>query len=220
MKYNKITLVFFILLLSSISYSQHVIHRHSDHILLNIDQSSGYRIDHIYNMYRSVNDTTVLIGKAQIIEFRDSKCAMKIISENQPIKIGDFIESTDTKKIDNLFGSYYKKINVPEHTRNRTITYIAAGTGVVATIMGYSFYRQSAKAYDEYKSADTADDTVYLFNEAERWDNLSKVSYGIGGGLLVFALINELINPASDQEKMVTVNPNFINRSVTLAINF
>lgn len=220
MKYYKIILVFALIVFNTISYSQHVLHRHNNHILIDLDKSSGYTIDHIYNIYRSLNDTSILIGKAQVIEYRDSKCALQIISENQPIEIGDIIESTNKNKIDILFESYNKKINISERTRNRTLTYITGGSGLVATVMGLVFYSQAAKHYDDYKSATTPDQASLAFDRAERWNNFSKISYGVGGGLIVFALINEFIKPNSTQDKMVTLNPNFINKSVTLAINF
>jgi len=98
--------------------------------------------------------------------------------------------------------------------------YYELGAGVIATGLGYTFYRKTSQAYDDYKKADFADDAVHLYNEAERYNKLSKISFGIGGGLFAFALINEFIVPLTTNNQHITVNPNFLNNSVSVAIKF
>jgi len=220
MKYSKIISILLIILLAGIAYSQKIIERLDDYILVNIDEYSGYKISHLIEIYRSVDDTTQYIGKAQIIQFRDSKCAMKIIHEDSEIEIGDFVKPTETTIVDKLYNSYYSKLNISEPKRNRIITYMAAGAGVIASGLGYTFYHKASKTYDDYKAADTPSDAVRLYRNADRYNNLSKISFGIGGGLFIFALINEFIAPLTYQEQQVAIHPDVLNRSVSIAINF
>lgn len=220
MKCSKIISILLIILVAGIAYSQKVIERVDDYILVNMDESSGYKISNIVEIYRLINDTTQYIGKAQIVQFRDSKCAMKIMNEDPEIKIGDFAKSSETTIVDKLYNSYYSKLSITESKRNRIITYMAAGAGVIASGLGYTFYHKASKTYDNYKTADTPSDAVRLYRNADRYNNLSKISFGIGGGLFVFALINEFIAPLTYQEQQVRIHPNVLNRSVSIAINF
>jgi len=220
MKYSKIIFILIIVLFTSISYSQKVVDRMDDYILININESSGYKVNHIIKIYRSVNDTTKSIGEAQILEYRDDKCALKVISEDPKIDIGDFVKPTENAMIDKLYNSYYSKMNISEPKRSRIITYMAAGAGVIASGLGYTFYHKTSQIYDDYKKADTADDAVSLYRDAERYNDLSKISFGIGGGLFAFALINEFIVPLTTKNQHITVNPNFLNNSLSVAINF
>jgi hypothetical protein len=178
-----------------------------------MDEYAGYNIGDIITICRSINGESVVIGKAKIVLFRNSQCGLKIISEDPVIQIGDFIKETNETSISMQYN--FSK------NRNRTLTYVSLGVGIMASGLGYNFYRTATERYDDYKVATTSQDAIRLYDHAEKNYNYSKVSLSVGGGLLLFALINELIlMPKPQKFNEFSIHTNAAQRTIGISYNF
>jgi hypothetical protein len=93
LKVSIITLVF--LSMSSPLYPQKILKKINKYVLIDVDQSSGYRINDEIFVYRGgVSGKGKTIGKVRILEFQTDRCVGKIIYEQlaDEIRIGDYVK--------------------------------------------------------------------------------------------------------------------------------
>jgi hypothetical protein len=192
MRNFKLIFVLLILSFNSFVYSQYVSKRVGNYIRINIDETDGYKIGDTVTIRRSINGKSVVIGQAEIVTFRNSECALKIISENPVIQVGDFVNELKGRADNDISELFESTPNVYSKKRDHTLTYVSLGAGILISSIGNSYYTTAKKHYDEYKVATTSQDAVRLYDLAKKNYNYSKISFSIGGGLVLFALINEL----------------------------
>ena len=69
------------------------------------------------------------------------------------------------------------------------ISYSAIGAGLVASIVGYSFQNKANGYYQDYSNSKIPTDANRFWKKTNDYDKLSNVSFGIGGGLIVFGIV-------------------------------
>ena len=221
MKYAIFIFILLIAGFNGVAHSQNVVKRIKNYISINIDETTGYKIGDSINIYRSIDGESVFIGNAKIVQFRHSKCALEVVSENPTIKVGDFMEPFNDFTIDDFSSSNYSQRNIYNKKRNHTLTYLTISAGIIVSAISYDFHNRTVQTYDDYKIASTSQEATRLYNEAEKDNNYSKISLGVGGGLFLFALINELfLKPSPRKPNQFSVRPCITKKTVGLSCNF
>ena len=221
MKNLKQIFLLFILSCNSFVYSQYVNNRVKNFILISIDNTDGYRIGDTITIYRSINGKSVVIGQAEIVTFRNSQCALKIISENPAIQVGDFINEPNGNSDNDILESFKSTPNIYSKKRDHTLTYVSLGAGILISSIGSSYYTITKKHYDNYQVATTSQNAVQLYDLAEKNYNYSKISFGIGGGLVLFALVNELfLMPKSKKANTFSMRYDTTHGTIGICYNF
>jgi len=192
MRNFKLIFVLIILSFNSFVYSQYVSKRIGNYIRISIDETDGYEIGNTIPICRSINGKRVVIGKAEIVTFRNSECALKIISENPVIQVGDFVNELNENTDNDILESFNSTPNIYSKKRDHTLTYVSLGAGILISGIGNSYYTTAKKHYNDYQVAATSQDAVRLYDLAKKNYDYSIISFSIGGGLVLFALINEL----------------------------
>jgi hypothetical protein len=180
-----------------------------------------YKIGDLIKIYRLVEGKNIYVGNAKIIQLRNSQCALEIISESKKIKAGDFSKQNYDKDTNKPIYSNNNQDIIKRDKRNYTLTYLTLGAGLIASGVGYNYYNKTIQTYDNYKIANTRDETDRLYAEAEKYNSNTKISLSIGGGLIAYAIINELfIKPLSQKSNNLSIYPLIINKSICLSYSF
>ncbi len=219
MRVLKCSLLLLVLVLSVSVYSQEITRIVKTHVLIDTDETSGLKPGNKVSVLRKTpTGEEKKIGKLEIIMFKEGKCVGKIISENPRYKIG--------------VGDY---IGLPKIVKTKTsptysgdnkylLSYLSIGTGIVACGLGYYFYDQADQSYEDHIAASTQDERMRLFDKTTSFDTKSNFSFGIGGALIAFGVINYLIthhNNASPAyyEKPVSIYPIHQNGCVGMGVH-
>ena len=158
-----------------ICYSQKISKIQKPYILINIDQNSGIHIgDHVAILRLDSKGKPFSIGQAEILKFKNGKCAGRIISLNNGyrIKYNDFIQ---TIKPDN-------------RTRNM-ISLVNISLGIVSAGVGYHYHSKANIIYSDYKNSRDSQTVIKLYDETIRYDKKSQISFGVSGGLIGFGIL-------------------------------
>jgi hypothetical protein len=217
MRVLKCSLLLLVLILSVSVYSQEITKIVKSHVLINTDETSGLKAGNKVSVLRKTpTGEEKKIGRIEIVMFKEGKCVGKIISENPRYKIGvgDYI---GLPKISQTKPSY-------SGGNKHLLSYLSVGTGIVACGLGYYFYDQAEQTYEDHIAASTQDERMRLYDRTTSFDTKSNFSFGIGGGLIAFGVINYLINrhndsPSTYYEKPITVYPIQKNGCIGMGIN-
>ena len=74
------------------------------------------------------------------------------------------------------------------------ISYSTFGAGVLTVGLGFLFHNQANSRYEEYEAATTTEDADRLYDETIKLDKRSKISFGVGGGLVAFGAVYYILN--------------------------
>lgn len=222
MRVRKCSLLLLVLVLSVSVYSQEITRIVKSHVLINTDESSGLKPGNKVSVWRKTpTGEEKKIGKVEIVMFKEGKCVGKIISENPRYKIGvgDYIGLPQIIKA---------KAKSYSGQNKYLLSYLSIGTGIVACGLGYYFYDQAEQSYEDHIAASTQDERIRLFDKTTSYDTKSNVSFGIGGGLIAFGIINYFIirhnnSTPTYYEKPVSLYPihqkGYVGMGVHLSLN-
>ncbi len=187
MRYFGYATLLFLLVLVDQNFSQKIIKKNKKYVVLDINQSYGLKVNDKVPVYKKVaSDKTQKVGLIQIRLFQKGKCVAQILKQDPElrIEIGDFINNEEN----------FEKIINNKSSGRKTLPYLTLGTGLLASGLGYYFYDQANQAYKNYEAATTAESAVSYYKQTTKFDNQTKISLGIGGGLVVVGLITMLTN--------------------------
>ena len=137
MRFCKSILIIILILSSCVIYSQAVVKRVDNLILINIDETSGYKIDDIVNIYRNDNGKNIKIGTAKIIKYRNFQCGAKVIKEKSIIKTGDFVKLHNVNRNENV------QIPDPINTKIQNINFPVTSVTITNSISEKQLYEYS-----------------------------------------------------------------------------
>ncbi len=190
-----------VLVLSVSVYSQEITRIVKSHVLINTDESSGLKPGNKVSVFRKIpTGEEKKIGKLEIVMFKEGKCVGKIISESPRYKIsvGDYIGLPQIVKA---------KAKSYSGENKQLLSYLSIGTGIIACGLGYYFYDQADQSYEDYLVAKTSSEQMRLQDKTSNYDNKSNFSFGIGGGLIVFGVINYLVTRHNNSTPTYYENP-------------
>lgn len=199
MNYLKSFMLILVVLLSDVGFSQTILKRQKNYVVVDIDEMFGLQVNDRVNVYRNFDSGAVQnIGTLKVVLFKKGKCIAQIVSENTtfPIEIGDFISLED-----NFSSKQEKKsaLGNSSSKKNNTFSYVSFGLGIAASGLGYYFHEQANQNYNDYKAATTSQDAKDLFDQTIAIDKKAKIGLGVGGGLIAMGLISYLLNHKKSQ---------------------
>lgn len=218
--------LFIFLMLSDITYAQTILKRSKKYVIVNIDETFGLKVNDQVNVYKKINTEDIQnVGAIKIVLFKKGKCIGQVVSESPhfPITTGDFVSLQEnfTKK-----KNRYASSDSPSSSRSNFLSYLSMGTGILASGLGYYFYDQANQSYQNYEAATNSQDAVKLYDETASFDNKSKISCGVGGGLIIVGIISYLMNrdnPQPKPNKTFSIQParnnNFVGLTMSWCIN-
>jgi hypothetical protein len=186
MKTSKILFVAFFILFSHQSFSQNILKRINTLVLIDINERSGCRVGDQLPVFRKRGASEREMGRIVVVQFKNNKCAGKIISENavNKITVGDFVKQKSSVK---------RGIPASSYKKDHTITYLSIGTGLAGLGLAYYFDTKANATYKDYKTANTVAKTVDCYEQTISYDKKSRVSMGVGGGLIACGLLYEVL---------------------------
>ncbi len=130
----------------------------------------------IYNIDDANLSDKIRFVKMSSIGFKDSN--VLITDEMYDHNISSFIEFSEGT------ASTERK-----PTSGHWISYSAIGAGLIASIVGYSFQNKANGYYQDYSNSKIPTDANRFWKKTNDCDKLSNISFGIGGGLIVFGIV-------------------------------
>jgi len=195
------SILLFAMILAGSVFSQNITRISGSHVLIDIGESSGFRIgDKADVMRRTETGATVKVADLRVVMYREGKCVGKVLSRGpNPVVLNDFIQKRVRGAGISLIG-------------NQTLSYLAIGTGLAACGFGYYYNDQGDQAYDRYLAAMAAmspDQYNVEVNHVQTYDRRRNFSYGLGAGLITAGVINLLIggSPRPDPAKVAYAVP-------------
>ncbi|MBN1895321.1 hypothetical protein JW906_12540 [bacterium] len=195
---NPRSILLFALILAGSVFSQNITRISGSHVLIDIDESSGFRVGEKADVMRKTEAGAFMkVADLRVVMYREGKCVGKVLHRgSNPVQLNDFIQKRASRAGLSLIG-------------NRTLSYIAIGTGLAACGFGYYYNDQGDQAYDRYLAAVNPDQYNVAVNHVQTYDRRRNFSYGLGAGLVTAGVINLLIggSPQPNPAKVAYAAP-------------
>lgn len=186
MRYFGYATLLFLLIFVDQNYSQKIIKKNKKYVVLDINQSYGLKVNDKVPVYRNIAPGKIQkIGLVQIRLFQKGKCVAQILKQNpeSPLEPGDFINNEED------FENQLKTSSYNSSSRRNFWPYLSLGAGLAASGVGYYFHEQANHFYETYEKAITVGAAKEYYDQTIRYDKLTKISLGVGGGLAAVGLI-------------------------------
>jgi len=179
---NPRSILLFSMILAGSVFSQNITRISGSHVLIDIDESSGFRVGEKADvMRRTETGAVVKVADLRVIMYREGKCVGKVLNRGpNPVALNDFIQKRASRGGFSLIG-------------NQTLSFCAIGTGLAACGFGYYYNDQGDQAYDHYLAAVNPEQYNVAVNHVQTYDRRRNFSYGLGAGLITAGVINLLI---------------------------
>jgi hypothetical protein len=201
--------------------AQRILRVSGNYVLIDISRSSGLKVGDQINVFgKSASGDEIIVGKVQIVEFRNDQCAATIVTKNSQYKIsvGDKVAVNDSESIDYLFkddeqentfrsnqNSFSRNDPNPSRAsygprKSNTFSAVLIGSGVVAAGLAYYFNDKANDTYDDYQNANTTDKAISYYKDTASLDQNAQISMGVGGGLIALGIIKILLNRSNQSQ--------------------
>lgn len=192
----------FCLICSSSVFSQKVVKVKRPYVLVEMSKRKDFKVGDQLLVFRSGFDSEdKLIGLIKILVFKNNQCATEIVKENTTdhIQVGDYVvkyrkkisSKRDEKPAESVIrGSDQFSID-PVQYKSQWPSYFSFTVGLISSGIGYYYFNEAEKSSIKFHS--TQEEHDQLVKDTRKFDNRANFCYGLGGGLIVYGVINYFI---------------------------
>ena len=198
MKHLKYIILLVCFVFASSVFSQKIIKVKKPYVLIDISRESGYRVgDELLVYHPGEEDEDKLVGVVELVVFKADECAAKIIKESvsTKIQVGDVVAPYRTSAQNKDKPRVSSRPSTPSRyglqKKSQMPSYVTLTAGIISCSVGYYYYNEAEKnsrvvpaGLEEYEN---------LKDETKKFDNTANFCFGLGGGLVVYGIVNYIL---------------------------